>query len=243
MKVQQVIVTMVVVSTLFSSMTLGSAYSEDFSTEPNWITNDPNLFYWNSGSETYAATQVNVNGGGNYSYYDVGHDGGSFTLEWDIVLHSVGYASDLSFGVFDPDLDTQSASMARLGFTRADEGLFVFMDFRDADGNSSYTKTPADQFEIDTLYHVVMEYDDSAGMITADVTTDGNDFTSLSLSGLSSLGSDVGYIGSSNVRAGNFQVNGAQTVGEFDNVSFVPEPAMLSLLMLGGMGLIRRRHK
>ncbi len=65
---------------LASSTEVQGAYSEDFSIDPGWTTNASSFFYWNSGSETYAATQVNVNGGGNYARKYVGHDGSSFML-------------------------------------------------------------------------------------------------------------------------------------------------------------------
>ena len=229
---------------LVSSTEAQAVYSEDFSTDPGWTTNAPSLFYWNSGAQTYSATQVNVNGGGNYSYYNVGHDGSSFSLAWDVVLHSVSYASGLTFGMFDTDLDSQSPSYAKVEFTRADQGLFVVMSHMDSGGNGSHTdyvSTPPDQFSLDTWYNVLMQYDDLAGTLTAEITkrATGVHFTSLSLSGLSSLGSDVGYIASSNVRTGNFQVSGAQTVGEFDNVYFTPEPATMGLLLLGGLVLVR----
>ena len=229
---------------LVSSTEVQAVYSEDFSTDPGWTTNATSLFYWNSGSETYSATQVNVNGGGNYAYYNVGHNGSSFSLAWDIILHSVDYASGLTFGMFDTDLDSQSASNVKVEFTHADQGLFAVMSHTDSGGNLSqtdYISTPPDQFSLDTWYHVLMQYDDLAGTLTAEITdrATGSPFTSLSLSGLSSLGSDVGYIASSNVRTGDFQVPGAQTVGEFDNVYFTPEPATMGLLLLGSLVLLR----
>lgn len=88
-------------------------YMEDFSgpTPPAWTTNKPAYFRWDSASGTYAATQQNVPEGGYYAYHDIGQVGPSFVLEWDINLHSVDYASGLCFGVFDPDLDSQSPSL------------------------------------------------------------------------------------------------------------------------------------
>ena len=235
MKQQWIIGTVVVVAAMSSGVAFGGDYSEDFSAAPGWTTNAPSLFYWDSGAETYAATQVNVNGGGNYSYYDVGPVGSSFSLDYDINLSSVGYASDLSFGVFDPDLDTQSASMARVMFTRADQGQFAVLGYIDAGGsssNSDYISTPPAQFSLNTWYHVRMEYDEFAGTMSADITerATGTPFTSLSLSGLAPLRSNVAYVGSSNVRQGNFQAPGAQTVGQFDNVRFTPKADAYYLL-------------
>jgi hypothetical protein len=230
------VVTMcIAVSVVFSDLAFGGEYSEDFSAAPGWTTNAPGLFNWNSGAGTYAATQVNVNGGGNYSYYDVGPVGASFSLEWDINLSSVDYASGLTFGVFDTDLDSQTASYAKVEFTRADQGKFAVLGYIDASGTNShsdYISTPPAQFSLDTWYHVNMQYNEFAGTLSADITerSTGSPFTSLSLSGLASLRSDVAYVGSSNVRTGNFQVPGAQTVGHFDNVGFTPKADAYYLL-------------
>ena len=70
-------------------------YQTDFSSNPSWITNDSSRYYWDSSDGTYHANQINVNSGGYYSYYDVGHDGTSFRLEWDIKIASCDYASEL----------------------------------------------------------------------------------------------------------------------------------------------------
>ena len=225
----------VVVLVAFSDLAFGGEYSDVFSADPGWSTNAPGLFYWDSGTGTYVATQVNVNGGGNYSYHDVGPVGTSFSLGWDINLSSVDYGSGLTFGIFDTDLDSQTASYAKVEFTRADQGRFAVLGYMDAWGNNShsdYISTPSAQFSLDTWYHVNMQYNEFAGTLSADITerATGSPLTSLSLSGLASLRSDVAYVGSSNVRTGNFQVPGAQTVGQFDNVGFTPKADAYYLL-------------
>lgn len=148
----------------FAKVQGGTAvYSEDFSTDPGWTTNAPGLFHWNPGPETYAATQVNVNYGGYYAYYDVGHDGSSFWLKWDIIVHSTDYASALTFGIFE-DAYIESGTHAYLHFTDCDQGRHLGLNYNDETGGGRAT-TPGDQFALDTWYTVVMAYDDAAGTL------------------------------------------------------------------------------
>jgi len=172
-------------------------------------------------------------------------------LKWDIVLHSLDYASGLRFGIFE-DLYWDSGSYACLYFVNADHGLYTAVDWRREPGISGRLDTRQDHFSLDTWYTVLMDYDDGAGTLTTEVITraTGEPFTSFSFSGLPAFHSDMGLIGTSNVRPGTFQVPGAQAVGEFDNVSFapastvVPAPgaALLGVIGLGMVAWIRKRR-
>lgn len=201
-------------------------YETDFSSDPGWTTNNNSNFYWDATDGTYYIDQVNVNGGGYYSYYDVSalgyHGGMSFRLEWDIMILSNDYASDVSFGVFDSDLNTnENGSYIRLMFTREDRGRITILQWGDSSDNISYVEE-LKQFSLNTWYHVIMEYNSSTGTLTVEIgeRDTGTQYASLNATNVGPFASDMVLLGSSNVRSGSFQVPGAHSIGKIDNVVF-----------------------
>ncbi len=198
------------------------AYSTDFSTNPHWVTNNSTNYYWNKADGTFHIKQVNVNNGGYYAYYDVRHNGGSFKLEWDIMITSNDYASDVGFGIFDKDLDTQSDSYVRIWFTKEDRGNIIYFAAHGLKGIKGVDSYPT-KFALDTWYHIVITYDDSAGTLQAIITErdTGVILTTLTLTNAGPFASDMGLIGSSNRRIGkDFQIPDARSTGKIDNVRF-----------------------
>ena len=196
-------------------------YQTDFSTDPDWTTNSESCFHWIPAESTYFGNQYNIDYGGNYTYHGAGYDGGSFRLEWDIVIDAPQYASDLSFGLFDGDLDTRYESFVRLLFTQNDQGQVAILQWRSLD-NQGWIDTAFTQWSIGQWYHVVMEYDQQNNSIIADVydRETGTPLLSTYASNVGSFDSDMGLVGSSNVRDGSFQCPGCHTSGRFDNVKY-----------------------
>jgi hypothetical protein len=198
-------------------------YSEDFSTDPVWVTNTPARYYWNSTDETYSATQVNINSGGGYGYYfeaDWAWGSSGFRLEWDQRMSSCDYASGLYFGLYDTDLHAAGqGSFAWIGFTNPDQGHIIQL-FSGNEYDELHTDWTGEQYSFGVWYHVVMVYAPDTNTLTADVTVrdTGAHFVSLEITGAGSFAADMCRVGSSNVREGGYQVPGAQASGEFDNV-------------------------
>jgi Tol biopolymer transport system component len=197
-------------------------YQTDFSTDPGWITNEPSRYYWNSSEGTFFANQFNINGGGCYAYRNVAHRGeDSFRLEWDMIVNSIDYAAALSFGLYANDLqaDAPPANYAQVILGSEDRGLVAFLAWANpttyGGGSSAY-------FSLNTWYHIVMEYDAAAHTLKADVTVrdTGEHFATLSAANVGLFATDMGCLGSSNVRSGHFQCPGHQSFGKFDNVIF-----------------------
>ena len=106
------------------------------------------------------------------------------------------------------------------------------------------------RYELDTWYHVDMQYDSVAGDVMVDITQEGSPHASLSVTDIGQMASDLQFLGSSNVRDGGFQVPGSQGTAEFDNVSFtgtvvpLPSAVWLGAIGLGLVGWVKRRkHK
>jgi len=205
----------------------GNVYEMDFSSNPDWVSNNEAHYHWNASEGTYHITQTNIPGGGEYTYFDTDYDGGSFRLEWDVKMLSNDYASAVTFGLVDSDLNfSENGSFARVNFLRRDDGLKMTLCSRDSANKESFVRHP-NQFSHDVWYHVVMEHDADAGTLSAMITVrdTGGQLASLSLSDVGTFAADMSRIGSSNVRNGTFQVPGAQSSAKIDNVVFAAMPA------------------
>jgi len=198
-----------------------TVYQTDFSSDPGWTTNDASLFYWDSSEGTYRASQYNIPYGGNYAFIDAGYDGGSFLLEWDIIIDSSEYASDLCFGLFDPDMNTSNESFVRVGFTYADGGHYPFLQWRST-SNLGWVDYTSEQWSLDTWYHVAMVYDSDASTLSVDVSPSNTRQQSCSIyaTDVGPFDADMGLVGTSNVRDGDFQVPMARHSGMFDNIAY-----------------------
>ena len=229
---------MIVVALLAATASM-AAEGGSMAADRGWVTSNSSRYHWNS-SGIYSVTQENINAGGEYGYYDAGYAGGSFRLEWDIKMLSNEYASDVRFGVFDSDLHTDNGSYAAVMFTKADAGNAVYLQRHDV--TSSGQVTESGEFSHGVWYHVVMEYDAGASTLLATVTERdaGTELLSLNMSDVGPFAADMGLVGTSNVRDGNYQVPGAKSQGEIDNVRFAsgflltgfattPHPLELSL--------------
>jgi len=211
-------------------------YQTDFSSGPGWITNEPSRYYWDSSDQTFFANQFNINGGGCYAYRNVTHRGeDSFRLQWDMIVNSIDYAAALSFGLYASDLqaDAPPANYAQLILGSEDRGLMAFLAWANP---TTYSGSLPAQFSLNTWYHIVMEYDAAVHTLKADVTVrdTGRHFTALSATNVGPFATDMGCLGSSNVRSGNFQCPGHQSFGKFDNV-------VLSTLAAGPPGDLKGR--
>jgi hypothetical protein len=196
-------------------------YQTDFSSDPGWITNNSSRHHWDSSDGTFYVNQVNINGGGEYAYYDMSQVIGSFRLEWDIKMLATNYASDVRFGIFDTGLDTQdTGTFACVYFTLEDRGRTIHMASLDREGKYHQESWLSPQFSDNVWYHVIMEYDASTSTLTTNITVrdTGEDFAELQATNVSPFGADMDRIGTSNVRKAGFQCPGADSVGKIDNV-------------------------
>ena len=136
-----------------------------------------------------------------------------------MIVNSIDYAAALSFGLYASDLqaDAPPANYAQVILGSEDRGLMPFLAWANP---TTYGGSLPVQFSLNTWYHIVMEYDAAAHTIKADVTMrdTGRHFTTLSATNVGPFATDMGCLGSSNVRSGNFQCPGHQSFGKFDNV-------------------------
>jgi len=172
-------------------------YQTDFSTDPGWTTSDPANYFWNGAGGNCYIKQVNINHGGNYAYHDVGYDGGSFKLDYDIKMVQGGYASAVSFGLYDTDLNAdENGSFVQVLFVTEDRGQPVLMNSRNASDVHTFDLSAQPQWTADVWYRVSMEYHSDTGSFIARVT----DLAAGTLVGTKStavgpFGLDMDYLG------------------------------------------------
>ena len=206
----------------------GVLYTSDFSVDPELITNNSTRLYWDSATETYYASQVNIDGGGYYAYREVDYRGQSFRLEWDMLPTSVDYAADTDFGMFDSTNITCDigGQFVKAGFHTDDGGRTLWLAWgKGADFGAVYSTAP--QWSPGTWYTIVLGYDSAAATLHAEITVrdTGAPVASLDLSNVEPFDANMNRLGSSGVRLnGNYQVRGAEWYGQIDNVSLTSQP-------------------
>jgi parallel beta-helix repeat protein len=145
-----------------------------------------------------------------------------------MIVNSIDYAAALSFGLYASDLqaDAPPANYAQVILGSEDRGLVAFLAWANP---TTYSGGSSHHFSLNTWYHIVMEYDAAVHTLKADVTVrdTGEHFATLSATNVGPFATDMGCLGSSNVRSGNFQCPGHQSFGKFDNIilSQPPTPA------------------
>lgn len=227
-------------------------YQTDFSSDPGWTTNNPTYFFWNAADGTYHVKNESTSFGGYWSRIDVGHDGSSFKLDYDIKMVENHYTSGVFFGMYDSDMLAMSdnGSYVETIFTIEDRGRTILAASANASNVMTSDWSGEERWTLDTWYTVSMEYFDSTGSLTSTI----RDRTTGALVGVKSFTvgpfrSEMSYVGTSGVRDYAVQTPGAYSVAYIDNVTFstptpvpVPGAAVLGVLGLGCAGVRLRRR-
>ena len=113
-------------STRQSGYSWQTVYHTDFSTDPEWTTNDPSHFYWNQSSCTYHF--YNDKKSDEYAYTTLSYsDSASYKLEYDIELIRCDWAACSSLGLFDTQMAEKSQTNWQVQFARVDAGRSAFL--------------------------------------------------------------------------------------------------------------------
>lgn len=227
-------------------------YSQDFSTNPGWTTDQPNNFFWDETSGTYFVSMTNKaepQTPNRYAFTQIDWNGESFRLDWDFKCTRSDWSAGINFGLFDDSLNYAhfSPSTLNVEYTHADAGRY-FTIFAASQGNWSTPNSWA-QFPLETWLHNDLRYDSSNGLITYQVVNRNNGETlvdtNLTYNGEFSKGMD--FLGFSRYPMGQgggwgYDPNGIAS-GYIDNIVFsnLPEPSALTLIAAGTLATSRRR--
>lgn len=230
----------------------GSVYSEDFSTDPHWVTDQPQNFHWDEKSETFfvsmsnRAEQYEPN---RFAYTWVDWSGGPFRLEWDSKITRSDWSAGINFGLFNNNLNYQGPSTINVEYANPDPGrgfaMFAFSK-QEVAVQSNWT-----HFILNTWYHNKVEYNPISGIVDYEIyNPDTRElFANLDLTIGGEFDKEMDLLGFSRYPAGQSSTSGMDrngiTEGYIDNVRFssVPEPATLGLLAAGGLVALLSRRK
>ena len=150
-------------------------YQTAFSTDPHWTTNNPRSDYWDSSNGMYHfAIEPST---GNYAWVPVEYNGGSFTLEYDLILEQVDDGATFRLGFSGPEMNRLKGPNALTEFTTTKYGKIMQLHMvtqnaklNDVTSESASYNGPTVNYVTNTTYHVMMIYDDNKNTLTERVT-------------------------------------------------------------------------
>jgi hypothetical protein len=204
-------------------------YQTAFSTDPHWTTNNPRSDYWDPNKGMYHfGIEPST---GNYAWVPVEYDGGSFTLEYDLILEQVDDGATFRLGFSGTEMDRGKGPNVITEFTTTKYGRIMQLHMvnqnaklMDVTSESSSYNGPTVTYGLNTTYHVMVIYDDNIKTLTERVTEKmtGKPVWSYYLNTLDPLKfMNRIYIGS----VGDYGVTNKYAVGYIDNVRlYTPAP-------------------
>lgn len=179
-------------------------YSTDFSSDPKWTTDQPQNYFWDSGTQTYHVTTPNANPGyspSRYAYTKVDFNGGSMKLEFDMKPTDLQWSAGFAFGLFDKNFSIFPQEGKDVRYIHVhpglvDQGRHLGFYVRGKNG-IQYSENLWDVLSENNWYRVVIEYDSVSDTVTL-TTSDRNTGTAVGTMQISNIGGlpeDLDYLG------------------------------------------------
>jgi hypothetical protein len=157
-------------------------YQTTFSTDPRWTTNNPSTDYWDSNIGMYHFSIEPSTG--SYAYIPVQYNGGSFKLEYDLILNRLDDGATFRLGFSGVEMDGSKGPNVLTQFTNAKYGKIMWLHLvtpgnkmvevnsqkgdTQSSGSLAYTG-PTVKYEINKTYHVTVNYDDPNRLLSMKV--------------------------------------------------------------------------
>jgi hypothetical protein len=109
-------------------------YQTDFSSDPGWITDQPQNYYWNQPAGSYFVHNTDTYPGyypNRYAGKTMDQPVGSFELQWDLNVARCDWSSGIYFGVWDSSLEEpwgQGGEFIMVVIGHADAGHHISFD-------------------------------------------------------------------------------------------------------------------
>jgi hypothetical protein len=150
-------------------------YQTAFSTDPQWTTNNPSFDYWDANTGMYHFSIEPSTGG--YAYVSVPYTGGSFTLEYDLLLQQVDPGATFRLGLSGSEMDRSKGPNVLTEFTNAKYGNLFWLrvitpsqKLLEVSSQSGSYGGPTVTYALNKTYHVQVIYDDDSQTVTEQVT-------------------------------------------------------------------------
>lgn len=148
-------------------------YATDFSSDPAWVTDQAENYYWDSESETYHARTENSPPGPpptRFAYTTVDYQGGAFLVEFDTRPIDIQWSAGVGFGLYDSTFTTweggpPNAQFAHVFIGAADAGVALQVTARGNNGLFRYDQD-WNLLSNGTWYRFRFEYDSKADILT-----------------------------------------------------------------------------
>jgi len=198
-------------------------YSTDFSSNPDWVTND---LYHNHWDETVGMFQYALRAAGtDFVFKTIPYHGESFQLEYDLFPLNTDFQSSFRLGLGNMDMNVNQGTTIFSEFQNGPYGDIIWLRVIDAQNQrrevSSYSQSyggPSIYFTDGMPYHVVLSYsrEQKTAGIAVSFLSNGTTLWGNTLSGIVNLGPmDRIYLSS----IGDTQNPNAIAEGYIDNVS------------------------
>jgi hypothetical protein len=206
-----------------SAETSTTIYSTDFSSNPDWVTNNPYTNHWDEtmGMFKYALRDYTS----TFVYKKIPYAGESFALEFDLLPLKTDFQSSFRLGLGNRDMYINQGTTIFSEFENSPYGNIMWLRTIDQQNQrrevSSYSQSyggPSMRFSDGTPYHISLGYDRehrTAG-IAIRFLSNGSSLWGYTLPGISTLGGmDRIYLST----IGDFENPSAVAEGYIDNVS------------------------
>ncbi|MDD1662112.1 MAG: hypothetical protein LUQ49_06585, partial [Methanomicrobiales archaeon] len=199
-----------------SAETSTTIYSTDFSSNPDWVTNNPYTNHWDENMGMYHyALRDSTN---TFVYKKVPYAGGSFELEYDLLPLRTDFQSSFRLGIGNRDMYINQGTTIFSEFETGPYGNIMWLRVIDQQNQrrevSSYSQSyggPSMRFSSGIPYHVTLDYN-------REQRTAG-----IAISFLSNQTSLWGYTLSSISNLGGMDRIYLSTIGDFENPNAVAE--------------------
>lgn len=206
-------------------------YQNSFSSNPQWVTNNPSLDYWDPGLQMYHfAIEPST---GAYAYALVkGYEKQPFTLEYDVTLKKVDEGTTFRLGFSGAAMNPEAGPNVLTEFTNAKYGQIMWLrlvtpgnklmrvnsESGDTQNSGSIAyKGPTVNYELNKTYRVTVDYNKDQRTLTMKVNekTSGQEIWGYYINTVEDLsGMDRIYLGS----IGDYGMMNRYAEGYLDNV-------------------------
>ncbi|HTY15511.1 MAG TPA: hypothetical protein VMC42_07360 [Methanoregulaceae archaeon] len=138
-------------------------YQTDFTSNPNWQTNNPSRYYWDAGLQKY---HYLVQGGtGGYAFVPVDYDNGPFTLEYDWYPLRTDKDTSFQFGMGSQEMDITQGTNVLSMFPYTKYGKLMSLQVISSTNNKLEVNSahesyngPTVNFDDNQSYHIMVRY-------------------------------------------------------------------------------------